>query len=69
MMTLDDKLTKEDFSIEDFELLKVIANQAAFDLAKIKMSRQLSAAKEVEAFKTMSSFFFHDLKNLARTCR
>jgi len=65
MMTLDDKLTKEDFSIEDFELLKVIANQAAFDLAKIKMSRQLSAAKEVEAFKTMSSFFFHDLKNLA----
>ncbi len=65
ILTLDEKLTREDFSIEDFQLLKVIADQAAFNLLKIKMSRQLSAAKEIEAFKTMSSFFFHDLKNLA----
>ncbi len=65
LLTLDEKLTKEDFSAEDFELLKVIADQAAFELVKLKVSRQLSEAKEIEAFKTMSSFFFHDLKNLA----
>jgi putative PEP-CTERM system histidine kinase len=64
-MTLDDKLTGEDFSVEDFELFKAIADHAAFNLVKIKMRHQLSAAKEIEAFKTMSSFFFHDLKNLA----
>jgi putative PEP-CTERM system histidine kinase len=65
ILTLDEKLTKEDFSVEDLELLKVIADQAAFNLVKIKMSQELSEAKEIEAFKTMSSFFFHDLKNLA----
>jgi len=65
IMTLDAKLTREDFLMEDFELLKAIADHAAFNLIKFKMSEQLGMAKEIEAFKTMSAFFFHDLKNLA----
>jgi putative PEP-CTERM system histidine kinase len=65
IMTLDEKITKEDFSWEDSDLLKAIAGQAAVNLFKIKMSQQLSAAREMEAFKTMSAFFLHDLKNLA----
>ena len=65
MMTLNEKLTKEQFSFEDFDLLKTIADQAAGSILNIKMSERLSQAKEMEAFQTMSAFFVHDLKNLA----
>ena len=65
MMTLNEKLTKEKFSFEDFDLLKTIADQAAGSILNIKMSERLSQAKEMEAFQTMSAFFVHDLKNLA----
>ena len=65
IMTLNEKLTKEQFSFEDFDLLKTIADQAAGSILNIKMSERLSQAKEMEAFQTMSAFFVHDLKNLA----
>ena len=65
IMTLNEKLTKEEFSFEDFDLLKTIAEQAAGSIQHIKMSDQLGRAKEMEAFQTMSAFFVHDLKNLA----
>jgi len=65
MMTLNEKLTKEDFSLEDTDLLKTIADQAAGSILNIKISEQLTKAKEMEAFQTMSAFFVHDLKNLA----
>jgi len=65
IMTLDEKLTREDFSLEDFDLLKTIADQAAGTILNIKMTEHLSQAKEMEAFQTMSAFFVHDLKNLA----
>jgi putative PEP-CTERM system histidine kinase len=65
IMTLNEKLTKEDFSLEDFELLKTIADQAAGSILNIKMSERLGRAREMEAFQTVSTFFVHDLKNLA----
>ncbi len=65
MITLNEKITKEHFSMEDFDLLKTIADQAAGSIQNIKMSEQLGQAKELEAFQTMSAFFVHDLKNLA----
>jgi putative PEP-CTERM system histidine kinase len=65
VMDLNEKLTKEDFTFEDFELLKTIADQVAGTILNIKMSQRLSQAKEREAFQTMSAFFVHDLKNLA----
>jgi putative PEP-CTERM system histidine kinase len=65
IITLNEKLTKEEFSLEDFDLLKAIADQAAGSILNIKISQQLSKAKEMEAFQTMSAFFVHDLKNLA----
>jgi putative PEP-CTERM system histidine kinase len=65
IITLNEKLTKEDFSLEEFDLLKTIADQAAGSILNIKMSERLSQAKEMEAFQTMSAFFVHDLKNLA----
>jgi putative PEP-CTERM system histidine kinase len=65
MMTLSEKITKEHFSLEDFDLLKTISDQAAGSIQNIKMSERLGQAKEMEAFQTMSTFFVHDLKNLA----
>jgi putative PEP-CTERM system histidine kinase len=65
IITLNEKLTKEDFSLEDLDLLRTITDQAAGTILNIKISQQLSKAKEMEAFQTMSAFFVHDLKNLA----
>jgi len=65
MITLSGKMVNERFSLEDFDLIRTIADQAAGSLLNIKMSEQMRRAKEMEAFQTMSSFFVHDLKNLA----
>ncbi len=67
MMTLSDRLTKQSFSIEEFDLLKVIAGQTAGSLLNLKLSQNLVKAKELEAFQSLSAFFIHDLKNLAST--
>jgi putative PEP-CTERM system histidine kinase len=64
-MTLNDRLTQESFSLEDFALLKTLADQAAASLLNLRLSRRLLKAKEMEAFQTLSAFFVHDLKNLA----
>jgi putative PEP-CTERM system histidine kinase len=64
-MTLNDRLTKEAFALEEFALLKTLADQAAASLLNLGLSRRLLKAKEMEAFQTLSAFFVHDLKNLA----
>lgn len=67
LITLDERLTEAPFSVEDFDLLKTIADQAAASLLNLKLSERLLRAKEMEAFQTMSAFFLHDLKNMAST--
>jgi putative PEP-CTERM system histidine kinase len=47
--------------------LKTIADQTAGSLLNLQLSHQLTRAKEMEAFQTLSTFFLHDLKNLAST--
>jgi putative PEP-CTERM system histidine kinase len=65
VITLSGRLTQEPFSDEDFELMKTMADQAAASLLNLQLSRRLLRAKEMEAFQTVSTFFVHDLKNLA----
>jgi putative PEP-CTERM system histidine kinase len=65
IMTLNNRLTDEEFSIEDLDLLKTIADQAAASILNLKMTERIKQAKEMETIQTMSSFFVHDLKNLA----
>jgi putative PEP-CTERM system histidine kinase len=67
VMTLGEGLTKEAFSVEDCDLLKTIADQAASSLLNLRLSDSLLEAKEMEAFQMVSAFFVHDLKNLAGT--
>ena len=67
IMTLNERVTREPLSVEDADLLKTLADQAASSLSNLRLSRQLLKAKEMEAFQTLSTFFIHDLKNLAST--
>ena len=64
-MTLGNRLTHGAFSVEDFDLLKTVADQVAAHLLNLRLSQRLLKAKEMEAFQTLSAFFVHDLKNLA----
>jgi len=67
VMTLGDRVSGIPFSVQDFDLLKSIADQIASNLLNIKLSQRLSQAKQLEAFQAMSAFFVHDLKNTAST--
>lgn len=67
VMTLGDRVTKEPLSVEDYDLLTTIAEQAAASLLNLKLSEDLLRAKEMEDFQTFSAFLIHDLKNLAST--
>jgi len=67
VMTLnDDRVGREnDLSEEDLVLLETLAAQLAAGLLNLRLSAGLRHAKEVETFQTVSTFFVHDLKNLA----
>ena len=67
VMTLAHRVGDEAFSAEELALLKTIAGQTSGNLLNLKLSADLRQAKEMEAFQTMSTFFVHDLKNLAST--
>jgi putative PEP-CTERM system histidine kinase len=67
LMTLGDRVGGISWSVQDTDLLKCIADQAAACLRNIQLSQRLMQAKEMEAFQTMSAFFVHDLKNTAST--
>jgi putative PEP-CTERM system histidine kinase len=66
ILTLNaDRISGEDLSMEDFVLLETLAAQLAASLLNLRLSARLRQAREVEAFQTVSTFFVHDLKNLA----
>jgi putative PEP-CTERM system histidine kinase len=67
VITLGDRVNAVSFSVEDYDLLKCIGDEAAARLRNIKLSQRLVQAKEMEAFQTISAFFVHDLKNTAST--
>jgi putative PEP-CTERM system histidine kinase len=66
IMTLNnDRVGRQPLSHEDIALVETLATQLASSLLNLKLSAQLRQAKEVETFQTVSTFFVHDLKNLA----
>lgn len=67
ILTLNSRMTGEPFSIEDLDLLKTIADQTAGMIFTRRLMEQIEETKEIEAFQTLSTFFAHDLKNLAST--
>lgn len=54
----------EPLIFEDFDLMKVLARQAASAILNLRLSEELSAAREMELMGRVSAFVMHDLKNL-----
>jgi len=64
-LTINQRVTGRPYTFEDFALLKTLADQAAATLLNRQLTKELERAKEMETFQTLSTFFVHDLKNLA----
>jgi putative PEP-CTERM system histidine kinase len=62
---LVDRVNGVEYSGEELELLQCIADQVASVLVNLKQADELGRTRELEAFRTMSAFFVHDLKNAA----
>jgi putative PEP-CTERM system histidine kinase len=67
LLLVGDRVGGEQFSGQDIELLKVIAEQVGASLLNRHLAEQLAEAKQFEAFQSMAAFFVHDLKNTAST--
>jgi putative PEP-CTERM system histidine kinase len=52
-------------TIEDFDLLKTMADQLASSMLNLMLSERLKESKQMETFQSLSAFLVHDLKNLA----
>ncbi len=64
-LTINQRVTGRSYSFEDFALLKTLADQASATILNRQLTKELERAKEMETFQTLSTFFVHDLKNLA----
>lgn len=57
----------ESYHYEDFDLMKTLARQASSAILNLRLSNELSLAREMEAVGKISAFVLHDLKNLVST--
>jgi putative PEP-CTERM system histidine kinase len=64
-ISLGDRVKNQALSFEEQEMLQTIADQVAANFLNLKLSQCIGQAKKMEAFQTISTFFVHDLKNLA----
>jgi putative PEP-CTERM system histidine kinase len=64
-IVLADRVNGAEYTIEELELLQCIANQVTSVLFNLRLAYEVAQATELEAFRTMSAFFVHDLKNAA----
>jgi putative PEP-CTERM system histidine kinase len=67
VLILGDRVGGVPFSLEDFDMLKCVADHASAGILNVQLSKKLLQAKELEAFQAMAAFFVHDLKNAAST--
>jgi putative PEP-CTERM system histidine kinase len=65
VLVLADRVNGAVYSVEELELLKCIGDQMTSVLLNLRLATEVARAKELEAFRTMSAFFVHDLKNAA----
>ena len=64
-ISLSDRHTKDTFTLEDCDLLKIMADQTAANLLNLQLLQRVVHAKQMETLQALSAFFVHDLKNLA----
>ena len=55
------------FDIQDADMLRCMGNHISNSLLSLQLSLQAAQSRERDAFRTMATFFVHDLKNAAST--
>jgi putative PEP-CTERM system histidine kinase len=65
VLVLADRVNGAEYTGEQLQLLRCIADQMASLLLNLRLANELARSGEMEAFRTMSAFFVHDLKNAA----
>ena len=58
------QLVSEEFTYEDYDLMKTLAKQAAQSIVNFQLSEELIETRGMIAVARMSSFVIHDIKNL-----
>jgi len=64
-LVLADRVNGAGYTLEELQLLQCIADQITSVLLNLRLANEVARAREMEAFRTMSAFFVHDLKNTA----
>ena len=64
-LVLADRVNGAHYTVEELELLQCVADQMTSVLLNLRLANEVARARELEAFRTMSAFFVHDLKNAA----
>jgi len=64
-LVLADRVNAATYSIEELELLKCIGDHVTSILMNVRLANEVARARELDAFRLMSAFFVHDLKNAA----
>jgi len=64
-IVLADRVNGAIYTAEELQLLQCIADQISSVLLNLRLANEVARSKELEAFRTMSAFFVHDLKNAA----
>lgn len=66
ILTLNgDRVGQAPLSLEDQDLLNAYAAQLGARVLQLRVSEELRKAQEIEAFQHVTTFFVHDLKNVA----
>jgi len=65
VIVLADRVNAAVYSIEELELLRCIGDQVTSVLLNLRLAGEVARARELDAFRMMSAFFVHDLKNAA----
>jgi putative PEP-CTERM system histidine kinase len=64
-LVLADRVNGAGYTAEELQLLQCIADQVTSVLLNLRLANEVARSRELEAFRTMSAFFVHDLKNAA----
>jgi putative PEP-CTERM system histidine kinase len=67
VVILADRVSAAAYTAEEIDLLQCVGDQLATSLLNVQLTAEILQGKELEAFRTMSTFFVHDLKNAAST--
>ncbi|HET9195874.1 MAG TPA: XrtA/PEP-CTERM system histidine kinase PrsK [Vicinamibacterales bacterium] len=64
-LVLADRVNAAIYTIEDLELLQCIGDHITSILMNLRLANEVARSRELDAFRLMSTFFVHDLKNAA----